>query len=49
MTSHSTVVALRQPDALDPLRADTTRKVSLKGRRKTAAWEDVYMARLLRG
>ena len=35
--------------ALDLLRADTTRKASLKGRRKTAAWDDTYMARLLRG
>jgi predicted transposase YbfD/YdcC len=34
--------------ALDLLRADTTSKASLKGRRKTAAWDDAYMARLLR-
>lgn len=35
--------------ALDLLRADTSLKASLKGRRKTAAWDDAYMARLLRG
>ena len=34
--------------ALDLLRADIT-KGSLKGKRKTAAWNDNYMARLLRG
>ena len=35
--------------ALDLLRADTSLKASLKGRRKTAAWDDAYMARLFRG
>jgi hypothetical protein len=35
--------------ALDLLRADTSLRANLKGKRKTAAWEDVYMARLLRG
>ena len=35
--------------ALDPLRADVPLKASLKGRRKTAAWDGAYMARLLRG
>jgi hypothetical protein len=35
--------------ALDLLRADASLKASLKGRRKTAAWDDAYMARLLRG
>ena len=34
--------------ALDLLRADTM-KGSLKGKRKKAAWDDGYMARLLRG
>ena len=35
--------------ALDLLRADASLKTSLKGKRKTAAWDDTYMARLLRG
>jgi hypothetical protein len=35
--------------ALDLLRADASLKASLKGRRKTAAWDDAYMARLLKG
>jgi predicted transposase YbfD/YdcC len=35
--------------ALDLLRADTSPKASLKGRRRTAAWDDAYMARLLKG
>ena len=29
--------------------ADTSLRASLKGKRKTAAWDDAYMARLLRG
>jgi predicted transposase YbfD/YdcC len=35
--------------ALDLLRANTSLRASLKGKRKTAAWDDAYMARLLRG
>jgi predicted transposase YbfD/YdcC len=35
--------------ALDLLRADASLKASLKGKRKTAAWNDAYMAMLLRG
>ena len=35
--------------ALDLLRANTSLRASLKGKRKTAAWDDTYMARLLRG
>ena len=35
--------------ALDLLRVDTTLKASLKGKRKTAAWDDAYMAQVLRG
>ena len=35
--------------ALDLLRADVSTKASLKGRRKTAAWDDAYMAKLLKG
>ena len=34
--------------ALDLLRADTSLRASLKGKRKTAAWDDAFMARLLR-
>jgi len=33
--------------ALDLLRADTSRKASLTGKRKLAAWDDTYMARVL--
>ena len=33
--------------ALDLLRADTSTKASLKGKRKTAAWNDAYMTKLL--
>ena len=35
--------------ALDLLRADTSLRARLKGKRKAAAWDDVFMARLLRG
>lgn len=35
--------------ARDLLRADTSLRASLKGKRKTAAWDDASMARLLRG
>ena len=35
--------------ALDLLRTDTSLRASLKGKRKTAAWDDAFMARLLRG
>ncbi len=35
--------------ALDLLRADTSRKASLTGKRKLAAWDDAYMATLLSG
>ena len=35
--------------ALDLLRLDASPKASLKGRRKTVAWDDAYMVRLLRG
>ena len=35
--------------ALDLLRADASLKASLKGKRKTAAWDDAFMAKLLRG
>ncbi len=35
--------------ALNLPRADTSLKASLKGKRKTAAWDDIYMARPLRG
>jgi predicted transposase YbfD/YdcC len=42
-------LALLRRIALDLLRADASLKASLKGRRKTAAWDDAYMARLLRG
>lgn len=35
--------------ALDLLRADTSLRASLKGKRKTAAWDEAYMARLLKG
>lgn len=34
--------------ALNLLRADTSLTASLKGKRKTAAWDDAYMATLLR-
>lgn len=33
--------------ALDLLRADASTKASIKGKRKTAAWNDTYMAKLL--
>ena len=42
-------LALLRRIALDLLRADTSLKASLKGKRKTAAWDDAFMARLLRG
>ena len=42
-------LALLRRIALDLLRADASLKASLKGRRKTAAWDDAYMARLLKG
>jgi predicted transposase YbfD/YdcC len=42
-------LALLRRIALDLLRADASLRASLKGRRKTAAWDDAYMARLLRG
>ena len=35
--------------ALDLLRADTSLKASLKGRRKVAAWDDHFMGKLLSG
>jgi len=35
--------------ALDLLRADTSLKASLKGKRKSAAWDHAYMTRLLGG
>ena len=35
--------------ALDLLRADTSRKASLTAKRKAAAWDDAYMAKLLSG
>jgi len=42
-------LALLRRVALDLLRADASLKASLKGKRKTAAWDDTYMASLLRG
>ena len=42
-------LAILRRIALDLLRADTSTKASLKGKRKTAAWDDAYMARLLGG
>jgi predicted transposase YbfD/YdcC len=42
-------LALLRRIALDLLRADTSLRASLKGKRKTAAWDDTFMARLLRG
>ncbi|MGX9984626.1 ISAs1 family transposase [Methylobacterium fujisawaense] len=42
-------LALLRRIALDLLRADASLKASLKGRRKTAAWDDAYIAGLLRG
>ena len=45
-TAARNLVVLRRI-ALDLLRADTA-KGSLKGKRKKAAWDDGYMARLLR-
>lgn len=42
-------LALLRRIALDLLRADTSLRASLKGKRKTAAWDDTYMASLLRG
>ena len=42
-------LALLRRIALDLLRAEASLKASLKGRRKTAAWDDAYMARLLKG
>jgi predicted transposase YbfD/YdcC len=42
-------LALLRRIALDLLRADTSLRASLKGKRKTAAWDNAYMARLLRG
>ncbi len=35
--------------ALDLFRADTSRKASITGKRKTAAWDDTYMTKLLSG
>lgn len=35
--------------ALDLLRADVSTKASPKGKRKTAAWNDAHMAKLLKG
>ncbi len=42
-------IAVLRRIALDLLRADHSVRASLKGRRKTAAWGDTCMARLLRG
>lgn len=42
-------LALLRRIALNLLRADASLKASLKGKRKVAAWNDTYMARLLRG
>ncbi len=42
-------LAILRRIALDLLRADTSVRASLKGKRKTAAWDDTSMAGLLRG
>jgi predicted transposase YbfD/YdcC len=42
-------LALLRRIALDLLRADASLRAGLKGKRKTAAWDNAYMARLLRG
>ena len=42
-------LALLRRIALDLLRADASLRASLKGKRKTAAWDNAYMARLLSG
>lgn len=34
--------------APDPLRADASTEAGSKGKRKTAAWNDTYMAKLLK-
>ena len=42
-------LALLRRIALDLLRADTSLRASLKGKRKTAAWNDADMTQLLKG
>ncbi len=42
-------LALLRKIALNLARADTTLKASLKGERKSAAWDDSFMATLIKG
>jgi len=42
-------LALLRKIALNLARADTTLKASLKGKRKSAAWDDSFMATLIKG
>jgi predicted transposase YbfD/YdcC len=42
-------LALLRKIALNLARADTTLKASLRGKRKSAAWDDSFMASLIAG
>ena len=42
-------LALLRRIALNLARADTTLKASLKGKRKSAAWDNTFMATLIKG
>ena len=42
-------LALLRKIALNLARADTTLKASLKGKRKSAAWDNAFMATLIAG
>jgi predicted transposase YbfD/YdcC len=42
-------LALLRRIALNLARADTTLKASLKGKRKSAAWDNAFMATLIKG
>ncbi len=42
-------LALLRKIALNLTRGDTTLKASLKGKRKSAAWDDRFMATLIAG
>ena len=44
-----TNLALLRKIALNLVRADTTLKASLKGKRKYAGWDDTFMATLMAG